>query len=291
MPSMTGFGKASAGNDQLELTCEIRSVNNRYLDISIRTPREFSEYEKMIRDTVKENVSRGKVNVFINLNQNQESKVSFSIQNEKIESVYTSLKTVKENLHLTGEISMDHLLAFPDIFTIDVSSIPEKELKSLISKAMNDALISFNRMRQLEGDHLIKDIEERLAKIVLLKEKIVLLAEGNVQREFDKLSKNVFSLIEQNKLAADRLEQEIAIISDRVDITEECVRMDSHIELFKKTLMKNSDTGKKLTFILQEILREVNTINSKNSILEIQHKIIQIKEELEKIREQAQNLE
>jgi uncharacterized protein (TIGR00255 family) len=146
-------------------------------------------------------------------------------------------------------------------------------------------------MREEEGQNLQKDVESRIRIITKLTEEVKKKAKLNVRQMFDKMVQNVQDLIDAQKIDASRLEQEIAIISDKVDITEECVRMDSHLDLFGQTMRKQGEKGKKLTFILQEMLREANTMNSKNSDVEIQHQVIRIKEEIEKIREQAQNIE
>jgi len=290
MPSMTGFGKAVAYTEQAELRCELRSVNNRYLDISLRLPKEFAAYEKRIRDAIKQSVHRGKVTVSMDLILNA-GNGGMVFSPKKLKNYYNALLAVKETLHLNDEITLNHILNLWEDSAPEVSELSEEEMSVLIINALNTALEPFNRMRKEEGAHLLQDMQERLAKIVLLKDEITERAKENVQKEFDKLYANVLRLIGEQKIDRQRLEQEVAILSDRVDITEECVRLDSHINLFKQTIKNEAEVGKKLTFILQEMLREVNTINSKNSLLEIQHKVIRMKEEIEKIREQAQNLE
>jgi len=287
---MTGFGKAVAYTEQAELRCELRSVNNRYLDISLRLPKEFAAYEKRIRDAIKQSVHRGKVTVSMDLILNA-GNGGMVFSPKKLKNYYNALLAVKETLHLNDEITLNHILNLWEDSAPEVSELSEEEMSVLIINALNTALEPFNRMRKEEGAHLLQDMQERLAKIVLLKDEITERAKENVQKEFDKLYANVLRLIGEQKIDRQRLEQEVAILSDRVDITEECVRLDSHINLFKQTIKNEAEVGKKLTFILQEMLREVNTINSKNSLLEIQHKVIRMKEEIEKIREQAQNLE
>ena len=291
MASMTGFGKGAAHNQDLEITCEIRSVNSRYLDIILRNPPQLNAMEKLIREKVKKHVLRGKVTVQTSLSQNKADSVSGLIQEEKFRSVYLGLQKINEKLHLNDEIKLSHLLSIPGVLEADFSELPEKELAALLNAALDQALDAFNSMRAEEGATLLNDIRQRMEKVISLKKEIDKLARGNVQKEFDRMYANVLALVGEQKIDRDRLEHEIALLSDRVDITEECVRLESHFELLKNTLDKGKEAGKKMTFILQEILREANTINSKNSMVEIQHRVIRIKEELEKMREQAQNME
>lgn len=291
MASMTGFGKGAAHNHNIEITCEIRSVNSRYLDLIVRMPPELNSLEKHIRDKVKLSVLRGKITLFVNLTQNKNSNDGLFIQTEKFKHAYKSLQELRVSLDLKEEITIEHLLSIPDILKPDFSTIPEDEMSMLLNDSLDEALKNFNQMRAEEGKILLDDLRQRMDKIITLKKEIDELAGGNVQKEFDKLYQNVLGLLGEQKIDRDRLESEIAILSDRVDITEESVRLESHFELFNNAINKQKEVGKKITFILQEILREVNTINSKNSMVEIQHRVIRIKEELEKIREQAQNLE
>lgn len=291
MASMTGFGKGAAHNPTFEISCEIRSVNSRFFDLILRLPPEISGFEKLIREQIKKGVSRGKVTLYVTVSQNKEATEDLLIHTDKFRKAYKSLEALKTALDLKQDISIEHLLSFPDILKPDFSALPEDELLRLLNSALAEALKNFNQMRAEEGKKLLEDIRQRMETITGLKREIDALSKGNVKKEFDKLYKNVLQLIGEKKLDRERLEEEIAIISDRVDITEECVRLESHFELLNNTLNQEKEAGKKITFILQEILREVNTINSKNSVVEIQHRVIRIKEELEKIREQAQNLE
>ena len=291
MASMTGFGKGAAHNSMLEISCEIRSVNSRYLDLILRLPAEVNAFEKHIREQIKKYVSRGKVTLYVSVSQNKEATEELLIHTDKFKKAYKGLQALKTALDLKQDITIDHLLSFPDILTPDFSAIEQDELLRLLNSALDQALNSFNRMRAEEGKMLLDDMRQRIGYITALKREIDELSKGNVKKEFDRLYQNVLQLIGEKEIDRERLENEIAIISDRVDITEECVRLESHFELLNNTLNQEKEAGKKITFILQEILREVNTINSKNSLLEIQHRVIRIKEELEKIREQAQNLE
>ncbi len=290
MKSMTGFGKATQSNDLYELTVELRSVNNRYLDLTIRLPREFSVFENLIREQIKKEISRGKVQVYVNL-EKHEAQSDAVVNPALAQKLYSELQTIHQTLRLEEPVRLSHLLAYLPLAESDAIRLEDDAFKALLEPALRGALTQLNAMRAAEGAHLKRDMEERIALIAGLTEDIKSKAGGNVQETFDRLLENIRALIGAQKLDETRLEQEIALISDKVDITEECVRMDSHLHLFRQTLEKQGETGKKLTFILQEMLREANTMNSKNANVAIQHQVIRVKEEIEKIREQAQNLE
>jgi len=178
-----------------------------------------------------------------------------------------------------------------DLAEIDLEIFDETEILPIIITTLDQALDSFNKMRDAEGGHILMDMLDRNQNIADLLAFVENKGRLNVQQEFDRQLENVKKLVAQDKIDQDRLNMEIALIADRVDITEECVRMHSHINLFETTLRQEDESGKKLNFILQEMLREANTMNSKTSDIEVSHKVIKIKEEIEKLREQAQNIE
>ncbi|MEJ2542929.1 MAG: YicC family protein [Calditrichaceae bacterium] len=291
MRSMTGFGKANVVNQNIELEIEIRSVNSRYLDLSIRLPNMLSAFEMPVRDKVKEKVMRGKVTVYVNLRKATSDKTNVFLDDAKILERYNQLKSVKELLKINDDIKISHLLTMGDLFEIDLDTLDEKELLKILIKTLEKALDSFNKMRDKEGSHILKDMLQRNKTITGILAFVEKKSKLNVQQEFDRQLENVQNLIAQDKIDHDRLNMEIAIIADRVDITEECVRMHSHIKLFEDTCNQKDESGKKLNFILQEMLREANTMNSKTSDIEVSHRVIKIKEEIEKLREQAQNIE
>lgn len=291
MRSMTGFGKAKKSNERFELSVEIRSVNNRFLDLSIRLPKELSVFENKIREKIKADVKRGKLSVFVSLNEAASTGSEILLNQDKVKHRFEMLKKVRESLNIKEPVSLNHLLNFSDLFEFNIESVNEEEITALLYPSLEEALQQFNLMREAEGAHLIEDMEMRIKNIYELSAFVEEKGKLNVSEEFDKLLARVKNLINEQKIDKERLEQEIAIMADRVDITEECVRMNSHIKLFNKTIENNDEAGKKLTFILQEMLRESNTMNSKTSDIEISHRVIRIKEDIEKLREQAQNLE
>lgn len=288
---MTGFGKASEANDQFEITVELRSVNNRYLETAIRIPKEFSSFENKIRNWVKGQLSRGKVNVFVSLAKVAQDGQAPVLHPELAARLYGELERLTQDLNINKPVSLQDLLAYHAIADTGGFTLEGDAFEALLEPALTKALRHLNTMRGEEGTHLLADIEARIENIQNLTGFVQQSAKSNVQMVFDKMVQNVEDLIGSKKIDRTRLEQEIALISDKVDITEEIVRMESHLKLFRETIAKSGEIGKKLTFILQEMLREANTMNSKNADIEIQHHVIKMKEEIEKIREQVQNIE
>ena len=288
---MTGYGKAQSTIASFELTVEIKSVNNRYMDIIFRMPIAFSSFEPQLRKRVKENINRGKVSIFVDLKEAGQSQNGSAINEDRLLQRYETLKAIKHKLNIPGEIELSHLLHFEELFEVDTTSIDEDKMFNQLETTLKEALVIFNAMRSREGEHLIEDMKQRIALISSVLQDVKLLAKDSVREEFDKLSIRIEELLDTKKIDKDKLEQEIALISDKVDITEEITRFESHLGQFNQTLKKDAELGKKLTFILQEMHREANTINSKTTNVEIAHKIIQVKEEIEKIREQTQNIE
>ncbi len=291
MRSMTGYGKGMARNDQFEVTIEIKGVNNRFLDLSIRLPKELNAEEVYIREAIKSKVHRGKVLVFVNVEQNPEGSEELFIDWPALEKRYQQLRSIRQKLNLKDEVQLDHLLQFSELLAPNLEAVAETQIKPLITEALESALNAFIEMKEQEGRNILNDVQSRLKLVEKLTTEIQNIAPENVKKEFERLYENVRSLMEEQKIDVARLEQEIAILSDRVDITEECVRLISHIDLFKKTLNNGGDMGKRLNFILQEMHREANTINSKTTMVEIAHRVITVKEEIEKLREQVQNIE
>lgn len=288
---MTGYGKAEATIGNFEITIEVKSVNNRYLDISFRAPSFLLMFESELRDLIKTNVNRGKIIIFIDIKGKLNPENGNSVNEEKLLSLYNTLNSIKEKLNIPDKIELSHLLQFQDLFEADISTLDEDQLLEALKTGLSKALKAFNTMRGKEGAHLIDEMTSRLETITKTLSEVRQLSNGTVRSVFDKLSKRVNDLLENKAIDRDRLEQEIALISDKVDITEELTRFESHITQFHHSLKRDSEVGKKITFILQEMHREANTINSKTTEVDIAHRIIEIKEDIEKIREQAQNIE
>ena len=288
---MTGYGKAGQSKKGLDITIEIKSVNNRYLDIFFRLPRELSFLEYELRERLKKQVVRGKISVNVNITEHLAGAEEVFLNEKLLENRLALLEKLRRKLAGEQPVSLSHLLHFEELFELNLSAFEEDELKELVFPVFDEALEQFNRMRNEEGLFLAEDIARRLKRIEKMTNEVRQKGKNNIRNEFNRLCENVYSLIGEGKIDPARLEQEVAVISDKVDITEECVRMNSHIQLFHQTMEDRGEVGKKMTFILQEMLREANTMNSKTTDVDIAHTVIRIKEEIEKMREQAQNLE
>lgn len=288
---MTGYGKHSVSDSLIEVTVELRSVNNRYLDVSIRMPREISALENTVRDILKSEIIRGKLSVSVNIRKNESLDTDIAVDDAYLENKINLLQKIQKSLKTQEQIKISHLLQLPDFFEFDLAALDLDKVKEMLLESLQGAIKEFNLMREQEGSFLLNDMKERMKEIEQLSTIVSSQGRGNIKTEYERLWNNIARLIDEDKIDKMRLEQEIAIIADKVDITEECVRMSSHLELFRDTLNKEGEVGKKLTFILQEMLREANTMNSKTTDTNISHKVILIKEEIEKLREQAQNLE
>ncbi|HED09437.1 MAG TPA: YicC family protein [Caldithrix abyssi] len=290
MKSMTGYGKAAHPVDGFEVNAEIKTVNSRYLDIYIRSNTSVSALEADIRALIKKKMERGKVNLFIDIQHTGDATGS-ALDVSRLEQITAQLNTIKKIAHIDEPVRLNHFLAFQDLFDLKINFDKHPELRQGILQTVEKAAESCNTMRADEGAHLLQDMKARITTINSLVTGIAKRAPQNVTEEFEKLRKRIQELLDGSQVDEGRLEQELALISDKVDISEECTRLQSHLNQLESTLSSKTASGKRITFILQEILRETNTINSKTTDLEIAGSAIKMKEELEKIREQAQNLE
>ena len=287
--SMTGYGKSVVEKDGFSIEAEIKTLNSRFLDLSVRLPRSLSSKELEIREAVRRKIKRGKVvlNIFVNkLNAAEELNIDWQALN----GVVKTLEKIKEKAAPDAGISLENILAFQSYFQNDKPEEDEKEFE-ITMEALENAVADLIDMRKREGKTLekdllgrIKNIEERLTEVERL-DKIA------IQEHFAKLIERAKNLYADFANDPERLNSELALLTEKSDITEECVRLRSHIKMFRETLNDDNEAGRRLNFILQEMNREANTINSKTVSTEIVQIGIGIKEELEKIREQIQNVE
>jgi uncharacterized protein (TIGR00255 family) len=289
--SMTGFATVQMEYNTSEVTCEIRSLNSRYLEISVRLPKILADLENTIKEVAREKITRGKLMYALNFSSLNNELQNMKINPETVKSYKNLLGQMNEAAGLDSEIKLDHLLFFKDIISFEEDSVIDEEIVNFVRDITATTLDKLNEMRSQEGDHLKKDIMERLDKISGINDQIIALSKDNPRIEFEKLYNRLLGMLKEDKIDKTRLEQELALIADKVDITEETVRMKSHIELFRKNLQAGSPIGKKLNFILQEMNRETNTMSNKSTMIDISHKIVTLKEEIEKVREQIQNIE
>ncbi len=289
--SMTGYGKAEVKTEYGEINTEIRSLNNRYLDIGLKLPKSLSNYELAVKELIKKKIMRGKLTVTINFKDKSLTAGEVNLNSELIEFYHNLLKQLKEKTRVGGEITIDHLLQFKELFELSEEESEDRQVEEVLLKCVDEALDRLNAMREKEAVNISKDINKRLKMISSFTAKIRKLGKKTARAELQKMKERIRELVNGNELDENRLEQELALIADRVDITEESTRIASHVNLFQDVLNNRPEVGKKLTFILQEMHREANTIGSKTSDVEISHLVISMKEEIEKLREQVQNLE
>lgn len=288
--SMTGFGRGEFSQGTSTFTVDVRSVNHRYCDVSVRIPRSMSVLEEKVREYVSERISRGKVDVYINYNtfgQNSQVKLDTDLAGAYVDS----LNSLKEMFQIKDDISLSLLTRFPDIMSLETVEQDMEELWIILKGALEMAFDALVEMRSREGVRLKNDLLEKLVDVKSLVENIKETSLGIVDEYKNKLYDRIKELIKDIPIDENRLLTEVAVFADKSSIDEEIVRLESHIDELRKALSINGPAGKKLDFIIQEMNREVNTIGSKITDLGILNNVISIKTEIEKIREQVQNIE
>ncbi len=289
--SMTGFGRASKVIKKMNISVELRSINSKYLEVNSRVPMIFSDREAEIKELVNQKISRGKVTVTVSLDKNSNQAANLQIQPEIVKEYFKLLSQIKKATGIKEEIKLEHVLKFSEIFKPEESDdLDEKweEVKKIMVVALNDLC----RMKKSEGNTLEKDILGRINFMSKTLDTIVKQSAKNIKETKQRLLDKVNSLLDGTvQIDPNRLEYEITMISDRMDITEEVVRGKSHIEYFKKNVKDKELSGRRLNFLVQEINREINTIASKSNNSSISQNVVEMKEELEKIKEQLANVE
>jgi uncharacterized protein (TIGR00255 family) len=289
--SMTGFGRASKVIKKLNINVELRSINSKYLDVSSRMPLIFNDKESEIKELISQKISRGKVTVLIGFDKGSSPGVNLQIQPEIVKEYYKILVQIKKATGIKEEIKLDHVLKFSEIFKPEENNELEKKWAE-VKKILVSALADLYKMKISEGKTLEKDILSRINFMSKKLEEIIKISTRNIKETKEQLLQKVKSLTEGTiQIDQNRLEYEITMISDRLDITEEIVRGKSHIEYFKKNIKDKELSGRRLNFIVQEINREINTIASKSNNSLISQYVVEMKEELEKVKEQLMNVE
>lgn len=288
--SMTGFGKASQESNGNLVEIEIKSLNSRYLDLSVRMPKDFYSKELEVREIIRKRIKRGKVSVFINFTRSADIFQNFQIEENALKNIAKLLQDVKQISGIDGNVELRDLLEFQSMFLTENAAGENNEFE-LIKTALDSALNQLVEMRKSEGDALKTELLKRLKNIDASLTQIESKARNSVKEHFDALVERAKQLYENLQNSEEKLHSELALLTEKMDITEECVRLRSHIQMFESTLENNAEAGRRLNFIVQEMNREVNTINSKTVSTEISQLGILIKEEIEKIREQIQNIE
>jgi uncharacterized protein (TIGR00255 family) len=289
--SMTGFGRGHVIEGGVEVSTEVRSVNHRFLDISLRLPKAYSAIEPHIRKAVSELVFRGKLDVSIARSGNTSGLVDLTLDVGLALQYYDRLAQMKDQMRLGGDITLSDMLTLKEIIApVERQDGAEAELPQVLA-SVRMALASMDAMRRAEGASIWKDIEARLLSIVDTVKRIDPLVDRVVAAAKDRLHRRVKELTGGLDLDEDRLLQEVALIADRSDVTEELARLHSHVDQFFAFGKEGSPLGRKLDFLLQEVHREVNTLGAKSASSEIAQYVVLLKTEAERIREQTQNLE
>ncbi len=288
--SMTGYGKFALESDGISVEVEIKSLNNRFLDLFLRLPKSIQSGELELREIIRSKLKRGKVSVTCNIDYEGENAKTLNVNEEAARDIVVSLKKILNHSEIKDEIKLQDLLEFKEYYLTEETEENEREFE-LVSQALRGALKNLLEMRRKEGEAIQKDLFKRLEFLEENVESIEKLADGSIKEHFGKLQLRAQELLKDVEIDRERLMLELALMTEKYDITEEIVRLKSHIAIFRDTITNTSETGKRLNFILQEMNREVNTINSKTISSEISHIGIRMKEELEKMREQVQNVE
>ena len=290
--SMTGFGRGQAQAGSLTITIELKSVNSRYCEVAARLPRVFAEYEPKLQTLIKDTLSRGRINVSAQLDAAGDTGLSVQVAPDTARGYLDLLQKLKEATGIDEPISLSHLISFPDIFVgLEQVAGQDADLWPALEAATKAALEQLRSMRRQEGQALGRDLLERIDAIANSQAKVETRAPQRIEEARNRLHERIEDLFSDERIDRDRLEFEIAILADKLDITEECVRLTSHLDLFREALKSSEPVGRKLNFLIQEINREVNTIGSKANDAQVAHLAVEMKEELERIREQVQNIE
>lgn len=292
MKSMTGFGRCEVSEGQRKFTVELKGVNHRYLDVNIRMPKKLNFFETAIRSLLKQSVQRGKVDIFITYEDLSEQQVSLKY-NEVLAAEYLSyFEKMQEKFSLENDIRVSTLSRYPEVLTMEEQAVDEEELWKGLKKALDGAIRQFVETRTSEGEHLREDLIEKLDNMLKLVGCIEERSPQIIAEYRDKLETKVKELLADTQMEDSRIAAEVVIFADKICTDEEVVRLRSHIVHMKDTLVSDdSGIGRKLDFIAQEMNREANTILSKANDLEISNIGIELKTEIEKVREQIQNIE
>lgn len=289
--SMTGYGKGTSRIEECEVSAEIRSLNHRFLDVSVKMPKQLENRENAVRELVKKYFSRGRISISFVLRQDVGSPIGLALNKPVVDGYVALLTALRKRAKIDAPITIDHLLTFPDLFTQDTDDAYPASAWHALEKAIGMALDELNGMRRREGEEIQKDIVHRVALISDMVAEIELLSKGRSKAEFDRQYQRIQTLLDSNELDETRLELEVALLAERIDVTEECIRLKSHNTVFLESVSQEEPAGRKLNFLLQEMNREANTIGAKAYDAEIAHLVVKIKEEIEKLREQVQNIE
>ncbi len=289
--SMTGYGRAVQTLRGREITVELRSVNNRFLDCSVKLPRLFGYAEEAVKQKVKESVSRGKVDVFINIRSTGEEEVHIGLNKPVLEGYLKALNTMVEEYGVRNDVSTATLSRLPDVFVVEKAEEDEAQNVADILAVVREAIDAYNLMRRTEGANMEADLRSRAATILSYVEQVEQRSPVTLQEYRRRLENKMREVLENTNIDESRILTEAAVYADKIAVDEETVRLRSHFAQLDSLLTAGGPIGRKLDFLLQEMNRETNTIGSKGNDIQQARTVVEIKSELEKIREQIQNIE
>ena len=289
--SMTGYGRAQGSFSGGDITAEVKSVNNRYLDCGVKLPRGYAYLEEGVKSQVQKAISRGKVDVFITINAAGADNVKISVNEPVAKGYIDALRQLVQEYGIQDDISASAISRFSDVFLVEKQEQDENEVKSAISGVVAEALSAFDAMRTREGEALKNDLLQKAEGILTLVSKVEERSPITVKAYRERLTAKMQEVLEDRQIDEARIIQEAAIYADKVAVDEETVRLRSHVDQLQNMLSEGGVIGRKLDFLMQEMNREANTIGSKGNDVEQARNVVNIKSELEKIREQIQNIE
>ena len=291
LKSMTGYGRVKVENDLREITVELRSVNHRYLDLNIKVPRIYGYLEEMVSKQAQAAIARGKVDIFVSVRAKEGADIRVSPNMAVIQGYVDAIRKVSETYGLSDEATALSLLRLPDAMEQSKEEADADQLKSEVSAVLDQALTEYNAMREKEGARLVEDVTYRAGLIAQSVDFVEQRSPDCVEEYRQRIAARMTELLDGTELAQQRILQEAALYADKVNVTEEIVRLRSHLAQLETMLKSPVAIGRKLDFLVQEMNRETNTIGSKANDFQIAKTVVDMKAEIEKIREQIQNLE
>ncbi|MEQ8173650.1 MAG: YicC/YloC family endoribonuclease [Syntrophomonadaceae bacterium] len=289
--SMTGFGRGQVEAAGYIVNCEIKGVNHRYLDMNIRMSRRYSILEERIKEELKKRLNRGRVEVSLNIEKTGDSRRNIKLDKELAIAYHNNLKELAEKLNISAEINLIDVFRLPEVFSLEEQEEDLEQVWVPVNEALGKALEGLLEMRYKEGENLARDIKYR-SQLILTMVEALELRSPQVVKEFDeKLRSRISELLSNESLDDQRVAQEVVLFADKTNVTEEIVRLKSHVQHLDELLAAGESIGRKCDFLIQEMFREINTVASKANDLEMNRTVIEVKSELEKIREQIQNIE
>lgn len=289
--SMTGYGRQKGENERREVQVEIKSVNHRYLDLNVKVPRIYSFLEEPIKTAVSAAVARGKVDIYLSITAKEGGDVKVSPNLALAGEYLRALEQVRDTYSLKDDISVMELVRMPDLLTVAREEPDAEEVKAQVLEVLGRALEEYNAMRRTEGERLCEDIARRGQEIGKMVDQVEQRSPQSVEEYRQKIAQRMTEILGDSDIAEQRILAEAALFADKVSVTEEVVRLRSHLSQLQKMVQGDAPVGRKLDFLVQELNREANTIGSKANDYELAQIVIEIKAEIEKIREQIQNLE